>query len=240
MAVTVILSPHQDDAVFSLWHVLDGTDDVSVVNVFAGVPTAAELGWWDVHTGAADPQSRARERCAEDRAALAQAGRSPTDLAFLDLQYRTEDQPLQPVVDAVADVVPNDAPLLAPAGLGGHLDHVLLRDAALALWRSGRRVALYADLPHASGGGWPPWVTNGSGAAGGEPTDAWDDDMAGTGVELGGLTARVRTLADGEARRKLTALSEYATQLPALTEQYDLDRRPEALRYEIVWELAAL
>jgi LmbE family N-acetylglucosaminyl deacetylase len=237
MAVTVILSPHPDDAVFSLWHVLDGPDDVAVVNVFAGVPASAELGWWDAQTGAADPRSRARERAAEDRSALARAGRSPTDLAFLDLQYRVDDQPVEPVAGAVADAAPADAVLLAPAGLGGHLDHRLLRDAALTLWRRGRRVALYADLPHASGDGWPAWVTNGSGAPGGLPWDAWRADMDGTGVELGDLAACVHPLTPDQADRKLAALAEYATQLPALTEQYALDQRPEALAYEVVWEL---
>jgi LmbE family N-acetylglucosaminyl deacetylase len=237
MAVIVILSPHPDDAVFSLWHLLDGPGDVTVVNVFAGIPSSTDLGWWDAQTGAADPRSRARERAAEDRAALELAGRSPTDLAFLDLQYRVDNQPLEPIADAVTEAVPGEALLLAPAGLGGHLDHQLLRDAALALWRRGRRVALYADLPHASGDGWPPWVTNGSSASGGQATDAWRADMDGTGVELGELAARVHALTPSQASRKLAALAEYATQVPALTEQYELDRRPDALRYEIVWEL---
>jgi LmbE family N-acetylglucosaminyl deacetylase len=237
MAATVILSAHPDDAVFSLWHVLDGPGDVAVVNVFAGIPSATDLGWWDAQTGAADPRSRARERAAEDRAALRLAGRSPTDLDFLDLQYRVDDQPPEPIAEAVAAAGPPHAALLAPAGLGGHLDHQLLRDAALILWRRGRRVALYADLPHASGDGWPSWVANGSGAAGGEPTDAWRTDMGGTGVELGDLAALVQALTPDQASRKLAALAEYATQLPALTEQYALDERPEALRYEVVWEL---
>ena len=181
---------------------------------------------------------RARDRAVEDRAALAHAGRDPTDLAFLDLQYRIDEQPLEPIVEAVADAAPTGSAVLAPAGLGGHLDHHLVRDAALALWRRGRRVALYADLPHASGDGWPSWVTNGSGAASGQPTDAWRADMHGTGIELGELAARVHALAPEETNRKLAALAEYATQVPALTEQYGLDQHPEALRYEVVWELA--
>ena len=237
MTATVIVSPHQDDAVFSLWHLLDAPGEVAVVNVFTGVPSSPELGWWDAQTGATDSPSRVRHRAAEDRAALAHAGRSPTDLAFLDLQYRIDDQPLEPIVEAVDDAAGKDSFVLAPAGLGGHLDHHLVRDAALALWRRGRRVALYADLPHASGHGWPSWVTNGSSSAPGQPTDGWRADMDGTGVELGELPGRVHALAPGEARRKLAALAEYATQVPALTEQYGLDRRPEALRYEIVWEL---
>ena len=71
----MILSPHQDDAVFSLWHILARGGDVSVVNVFAGAPAAGKVGWWDAETGAVDATERARERREEDRAAFALAGR---------------------------------------------------------------------------------------------------------------------------------------------------------------------
>src|SRR5436190_795304 len=47
MTATTILSPHPDDAVLSLWHVLAGPGEVAVVNVFAGRPAGSELGWWD-------------------------------------------------------------------------------------------------------------------------------------------------------------------------------------------------
>lgn len=38
----VIVSPHPDDAVLSCWHLLDDPGQVSVINVFAGVPPTAE------------------------------------------------------------------------------------------------------------------------------------------------------------------------------------------------------
>ncbi|MFL5870749.1 MAG: PIG-L deacetylase family protein [Solirubrobacterales bacterium] len=237
MTATLILSPHQDDAALSLWHVLRSDGTVTVINVFAGEPSTTELGWWDATTGATDPQTRARERRDEDRAALALAGRHPTDLEFLDLQYRAAEQPLQPIVEAIAASVGPDTSVLAPAGLGGHLDHALVRDAALALAERGLRVALYADVPHAARDGWPLWVTNGGG--GHPPSDAWREDMAGSGIDLGELEPRVHALDADEATRKLAALAEYRTQLPALNDQYLFDERPEALRYEILWELPA-
>jgi LmbE family N-acetylglucosaminyl deacetylase len=45
---------------------------------------------------------------------------------------------------------PSDLPtvLLAPMGIGGHVDHVLVRDAAQ---RSGARVVSYADVPYVLG-----------------------------------------------------------------------------------------
>src|SRR3954447_1479465 len=107
MAATVILSPHRDDAVLSVWHVLAGPGDVRVVNVFTGAPTGAGPGWWDELSGGGDPAARARapgpaapgaaEREAEDRAALSLAGRDAVSLGFVDNQYRTVEQELEPV-----------------------------------------------------------------------------------------------------------------------------------------------
>src|SRR6478672_8910310 len=133
MAVTVILSPHQDDAVFSLWHVLTGPGEVRIVNVFAGVPTSKRLGWWDAETGASDPKARALERRGEDRAALALAGRSPIDLDFLDAQYRDAEPPTEEIATALAASLPDDVRVLAPAGLGAHADHRAVRSAVLSL-----------------------------------------------------------------------------------------------------------
>src|SRR6188472_4542168 len=92
MQATMILSPHQDDAVFSLWHVLAGAGDVGVINVFTGIPPGQRVGWWDAETGAVDAAERGRERCREDRAALALAGRSAINLEFADAQYREGEQ----------------------------------------------------------------------------------------------------------------------------------------------------
>jgi LmbE family N-acetylglucosaminyl deacetylase len=235
MEGTVILSPHQDDAVLSVWHVLDAPPDVAVVNVFAGVPTADVLGWWDAETGAADPGSRAGERCQEDRAALALAGRTPIDLEFIDAQYRDGEQPTEPLAAAIEAVAPADSLLLSPAGLGAHPDHQLTRAAALELRERGRRVAFYADIPHATRNGWPAWVTNG--ASRGEPSETWRADLEGSGLALDRLTPRVHPLDASRTERKLAALAEYRTQLPALEAEFSLNSRPEILRFEVVWEL---
>ncbi|MGH2964355.1 MAG: PIG-L deacetylase family protein [Solirubrobacterales bacterium] len=238
MAVTVILSPHQDDAVFSLWHVLSGPGEVRVVNVFAGAPASERLGWWDAETGASDPASRALERGREDRAALGLAGRSSVNLDFVDAQYRDGEPPTEAIAAALGASVPDEALLLAPAGLGGHADHRLVRSAALSLRETGRRLALYADIPHATRHGWPGWVTNGQHEREPqEPSEAWRADLDGSGIALGELVARVHSLDDREAQGKATALAEYRTQLPALDVEFSLSARPEALRYEIVWQL---
>ena len=54
------------------------------------------------------------------------------------------------------------AALLAPAGIGGHPDHLLVRAAAFTLRDDGHTVALCAELPHAIRHGWPHHIDNGS------------------------------------------------------------------------------
>src|SRR5438477_159547 len=84
MGTTVILSPHPDDAVLSLWHVLAGPGDVRVVNVFTGAPPGAGPGWWDELSGADDPAARAAEREAEERRKRDAVGRYETQLGALE------------------------------------------------------------------------------------------------------------------------------------------------------------
>jgi LmbE family N-acetylglucosaminyl deacetylase len=236
MEAIVILSPHQDDAVFSLWHLLAGGGDVRVINVFAGVPAAGRVGWWDAETGAVDATKRARERLEEDRAALALAGRSAINLEFADAQYREGEQAAEPIAAAIAEAAPGDALLLAPAGLGAHPDHRLARSAAVALGERDRHVGLYADIPHATRHGWPAWVIDGTEADGDDPVDRrWRADLNGCEGALAGIEPTVEALDSEQVARKLEALAEYRTQLPALDAEFSLRERPEILSYEVVW-----
>jgi hypothetical protein len=231
---TVILSPHLDDAVLSCWHVLTQPGDVTVVNVFAGVP--ADLGapaWWDEYTGATDSGDRVRERIEEDRAALAHAGRTPTNLSFLDEQYREQDQPLDPLIEQIESLLPLNAEIYAPAALAKHTDHMLVRAVALELRAGGFGVSLYADLPHASVHGWPAWVAGTHKSATKDLAGAsWDHALAGTGV----IAPTVHRLDDEARARKLAAVQMYGTQLEALAEFVGrplTDRA--ALGYEVAW-----
>jgi LmbE family N-acetylglucosaminyl deacetylase len=204
-AVIAILSPHLDDAVLSCWHVLAGPDQVGVVNVFAGIPPAgAPGGWWDRLSGDVDGPSVVEARRAEDRAALALAGREPVNLDFLDRQYRSDDQPPPALADALRERLAGGAVVLAPGAVTPtpdgrveepakpHPDHLAVREAALALRADGFEVELYADLPHASAGG-RLVVPDG---------------------------AEVHDLADGALAAKLRAVHRYASQLDALARAF--------------------
>ena len=184
----VILSPHLDDAVLSCWHLLSGPGEIRVVNVFAGVPSGA-AGWWDEVTGASDAGERVRERRAEDRAALAVAGREATNLDLLDAQHRTNgNEP--PALEAVLSHLRAGDAVCAPAAVRPHRDHELARDVGLALRERGHRVCFYADLPSAVPGG---------------PLEFAPD-----------LKAQDHQLAAGQFEQKLTAVRCYATQVAAL------------------------
>jgi LmbE family N-acetylglucosaminyl deacetylase len=230
----VVLSPHLDDAVLSCWHVLTEPGEVAVINVFAGVPARlAAPAWWDEYTGASDSGERVRERIAEDRRALALAGREPTNLSFLDEQYREHDQPLGPLVEQIEALLPLHAEIYAPAALANHTDHVLVRAVALELRAAGCDVSLYADLPHATVHGWPAWVSGSHKPATKDLAGAsWQHALAGTGA----MAPTVHCL-DTEARAgKLAAVRMYGTQLEALKEFVGrplTDR--EALGVEVAW-----
>lgn len=238
--VTAILSPHLDDAVLSCWHLLAQPGDVIVINVFTGVPASrSALAWWDRLTGATDSGQRARERVEEDREALACAGRTPVNLGFLDEQYREDEQPLAPLVARIEGLLVADAYVYAPAALGGHGDHALVRAAALELRASGFAVSLYADLPHATLHGWPASVTDPD-ATGSQDlaTALWERTLADTGVSPATMAREVHELDPRNHARKLEAVHAYGTQLQGLAE---LAGRPltdrDTLGYEVVWTL---
>lgn len=232
----VILSPHPDDAVLSLWHLLEDDRPLDVLNVFGGSP-AEHFGdeWWDRLTGAKDSVTRVAERHAEDRAALALAGRVPGNLGLLDGQYRDAEPALDPVAERIAQAAP-EGTLLAPAALDRHRDHVIVRAAALALRDRGRDVQLYADVPHATVYGWPHWVTDERPDPLLAPEVAWQRAMADTGIRLAEQPADVTVLHAAALERKRAAVCEYRTQLPALEAQFGV-LRAEVLGFEVSWRL---
>jgi LmbE family N-acetylglucosaminyl deacetylase len=235
MPPIAILSPHFDDAVLSCWRLLTSPQDVTVVNVFAGVPPpGGPAGWWDGRLG--PPEAAIETRMGEDRRALALAGRSAHNLHFLDEQYRNGDQPADVLLGALAAAIPTGAIVYAPASLGHIPDHDAVRAAAVGLHANGAQVVLYADLPHAAVRGWPPWVT----AAGGDErvAEAWDRTLLRAGLDPGSLEPAVTRLAADVRERKIEAVRKYGSQLPALEAIFH--RRiddPELLAFEVEWRL---
>ncbi len=171
MDTLTILSPHRDDAVFSLaiamcrWRALPLR--LRILNFFTRSTYAPRTfssnarGEERVNT-----VSTIRER--EDRRAIRKVGR---DVHLRS--YSLEDAPLRLGIDAsevcrmdciavresdvamVSDITLMSAAcglLLAPLGLGNHVDHLTVSEAAIRT-RDKRRVGFYEDLPYAT---WTP------------------------------------------------------------------------------------
>jgi hypothetical protein len=260
----VVLSPHFDDAVLSCWSVLSGGREVEVVNVFTGGSDAG-LSEADLLTGADDAAARARERAREDAEALAVAGARSRDLDLVDHLHWTAAVPpppprwrrvarrlarrrrdtagpdedrLRDVVETTSRHVDRQAHVYAPAGLGGHPDHALVRELGCRLLREGARVSFYADQPYCYVYGWPHWVI------GQEPDPYLDLDrdwgryLETASLDFGDLHTEVVRL-DEAHDQKVRALRLYRSQFPVL--EGGANRRvsnPALTGWEVFWHSA--
>jgi hypothetical protein len=189
-------------------------------------------------------------RRSEDQAALGLAGREATNLGFLDDQYRQDPQPIGPVVQDLRALLAAETSLWAPAALAAppgepdldaearrpHPDHVVVRSAALTLHGEGFPVVLYADLPHASAGGLPAWVTGHADRTGAAVAERWRHCLADVGVD--DADAEIHRLSGRTLALKLEAVRRYSSQLAPLERGFGqpIDA-PELLDYEVVWRL---
>lgn len=152
----VAVSPHLDDAAFSAGGVLarlaDAGHDVTVATVFTASvpdPTGFALAC-QTDKGIAPDVDYLALRRAEDRAAMAVLGVRHAHLGLPEAPHRGYDSPAA----LFAGVRPGDRldlpaldadVLLAPQGLGGHVDHLLVGAAVAAL---GRPTAWWRDAPY--------------------------------------------------------------------------------------------
>ena len=238
-APTVVLSPHLDDAVLSVWSVVGGGGDSEIVNVFAGVPEDGPPPRWDRLAGADGRRAHMEARLDEDRAALALAGRTAVYLPFLDRHYRSAPPEAVELAEAIDASAAAASLLYAPAGIGGHEDHVLVREVGLALSRRGRiPIRLYAELPYAVRFGWPAWVTGDAPGADEAAELDWDSFLSSLPVSRSALGARVRRLDGGQMEAKLTAMRRYRTQFRLLNQSpFGVLEHPQVLPWEVAWSV---
>jgi len=174
----IYLSPHLDDAVFScggfIWEQTRQGTPAAVWTLFAGNPRLASFSPFAStlhHRWQAGPDAAAVRR-EEDRLACVIVGAQPRTFDYPDCIYRSlpdtgdwvirreEDlfSPAHPAethlldgwVEMAVRSLPTNASLVAPLGLGGHVDHRLTRQAAgqLVTARPDLDLLFYADLPY--------------------------------------------------------------------------------------------
>jgi 2'-N-acetylparomamine deacetylase / 2'''-acetyl-6'''-hydroxyneomycin deacetylase len=152
----VFLSPHPDDVALSLGSIC-GTQDrqlhYRLITVFSKTD-------WLGPNEPRDAELASKIREVEDVEFARTAAMERVDLGFSDFPLRTGrpvDQCMSASPDATGLVVAallqmkweEGTTVLAPAGVGNHVDHLTCRDAAVELGRqAGVPVLFYCDMPY--------------------------------------------------------------------------------------------
>lgn len=244
----VVVSPHLDDAVLSAWLVLTGNRPTRVISCFAGIPHPFVQGSWDHRTGLPSAAAVAVRR-AEDVSALALAGSEAVHLDLLDEQYRGgRDAPRAELAALLREHLTDAHEVWLPAGLGGHVDHIAARDAALSATTSAQRVRLYADLPYAGQPSWPVDVTGSARDLAvhcllsvlGRPAraQAWRLALDSGGIRMDLTRRHIVKLTRSQFRAKVTAVRHYRSQMAALRcgPRHPLRER-RLFAYEVYWTM---
>lgn len=236
--MTVVLSPHLDDAVLGAFAVLAAQGEAVVVNVCDGVPPAGRASDWVRLCGGRDDAEQMRLRRREDEAALASLGRRAIGLGFLEADERPPQAGAAEIAAALSDAVPAAGRLLAPVGMGSHPDHLTASAAAVG-FAAQLPVELYADLPYALRAGWPPWVSGEAPDPHVVPDVSWERALARLAVDRGALEPNVVALDEAARAAKARALELYASQVGALAGGPHRRFGADALRYEVRWAVKA-
>lgn len=156
--------------------------------------------------------------------------------------YATPAPDAAQLAEAIAQAVPGASSFCLPAGIGGHRDHLLVREAGAVLASRGMIVRLYADMPYAVIHGWPRWIGASEGERRNDRASAlWARDLHALHPQVGDpiKQARVVRLTPEERARKAEAVRRYATQIGSINAELARGRLDEdsAFAYEVYWEL---
>jgi hypothetical protein len=145
-----VLSPHIDDAIFSCWHLL-GQPDVTVINVFAGIPKSGTKTLWDWMCGEPDSVAMMHKRLSENKTVLKNTGVNYINFDYLDRQYKPVKYNVAEMADRLLAQIKSNPVFYAPLAGGKlwrHPDHVTIRDLGKELKKRGKKVIFYADIPY--------------------------------------------------------------------------------------------
>jgi LmbE family N-acetylglucosaminyl deacetylase len=169
----IYLSPHLDDAVYSCGGLIDNQtrsgEQVEIWSIMAGDPPAGELSSFAraLHQRWGEEGNPVEIRRQEDRHACRLLGAHPRHFPYPDCIYRRspeKDRPLyagerdlfggihprdqrlrEELSHQLGELLEDGARVVAPLGIGPHVDHLLVRSAVRDLQRV---VFYYADVPY--------------------------------------------------------------------------------------------
>lgn len=169
----IFLSPHLDDVVFScgglVWELSNSGQAVEIWTICAGDPIEENLSplAGSLHKNWGLGLDAVQIRRGEDQEACRIVGASPRYIPILDCIYRTsspgefyypdeedifggfnpaESGLIASLSQQLEREIPGDAKVIAPLGIGNHVDHELTRKAASRL---NIPLTYYADYPYA-------------------------------------------------------------------------------------------
>lgn len=235
MDTVAIVSPHFDDAIFSVGGLmLKKQIAARVINVCGGIPQAGlQASSWDSRCGFRSAGEAAVLRAIEDAKAWSELPVECVNLPFLDWPYSNGTQSTA-IAAALRQHLTGIRTVWAPASIGQHPDHIASRDAVLSLSVPlSFKIRLYADAPYSSARG---WLTDD------EDRDVafrWEtafSSMRARGYNLGGLEAVA--LPEKLMAEKLARVSAYRSQLPQLKAYYPgIENNDGELSNEGLWDI---
>ncbi len=169
----IFLSPHLDDIAFScgglVWDLVNNGDNIEIWTICAGDPPEDNLSSLakELHQNWGLGMDPVRIRREEDQKACQIIGANPRYFSYLDCIYRKtpagefyytseegifggldprEADLIERLTEQLRGELPEGARVVAPLGIGNHVDHELTRKAVNRL---GIPLTFYADYPYA-------------------------------------------------------------------------------------------
>lgn len=230
------LSPHLDDVALScggqVWQATQAGETVWIATVMAGDPpglsarSALSEYVAELHTRWQLDEDAVAARRKEDRAACHILGAEPVHLAIPDCIYRHDGQEafyqsdeqifgsvdpreLNLIQEIAGQLVrlPTPRRIFAPLGIGHHVDHLLVRAAAEALWTPAR-LSYYEEYPYGES---PDAVA--SGLAAPVPLSFAQDPVSRGGSLLQNWQSTVVSLSTAALDKRIQAIAAFQSQL---------------------------
>lgn len=252
MSRALIVSPHLDDAVLSAYHVISDFASVTVQSIFAGCPSGSFLSELDGRHRIESSRDWVLDRRRRDRQILQRLACKVIHEDFLDVQYRegflgaggeysnllSRDAVYAEMVDKVTATfvrayVDDFDYVYCPAGIGGHVDHLITTFAALSAWGRTSRLRLYADSPYYFRQFGLPSVA--SPEVNTEADKFVKSFLARIGVEIG--SANVVELDHWNSRRKICAMRDYGSEFEFVVAGLRDSTMIDRFRFELWWDV---